>query len=410
MHIDLEDLKLTFAEWLELREATIIDVLCGAVIANEFKGDPTNLYIVGPPSSGKTELLRALNGYKKIYTISSMTPQTFISGIKAKGGSLLLNLKEAGQTILILKDFTTILEMRSESRAEILSQIREITDGYISKAFGTGKKVEWSGKLAIIAGVTPVIDRHHLVNQTLGERFLYYRIPDDGASHSIAEKARSMAGKEQAMRKELEQMTTQFLDQFKDPKIEKMKISDEINQKLVSLSCFIATSRTGVSRDPYSKTIDFYPVPEGPARLVKQLWTLGAGIAIVQAKDKFDEDVLRIIRKVGCDCLPSNKNQILRSLWTKAIHGDRWETTRYLAKLINYPVPTAKLHLEDLMMLQLLNRRIQGQEVEDDSYNWKRSETSPYEWQLSEAGCKLIRDSGVYGAEEDFDEHFDYSA
>lgn len=84
MHIELDDLKLTFVEWLDLRDTTIIDVILGCIISNEFKGDPINLYIVGAPSTGKTELLRALNAYKKVYTISTMTPQTLISGIRAK--------------------------------------------------------------------------------------------------------------------------------------------------------------------------------------------------------------------------------------------------------------------------------------------------------------------------------------
>ena len=58
MAIEIDDVKLTFAEWLRLEDHQVIDVLLGAVIANSLEGDPINLYIVAPPSSGKTEILR----------------------------------------------------------------------------------------------------------------------------------------------------------------------------------------------------------------------------------------------------------------------------------------------------------------------------------------------------------------
>jgi hypothetical protein len=34
-------------------------------------------------------------------------------------------------------------------------------DGAYSKDFGNGKHVEWHGKVGLLAGVTPVIDREY---------------------------------------------------------------------------------------------------------------------------------------------------------------------------------------------------------------------------------------------------------
>lgn len=46
-----------FSEWLKLENQYIIDVALGVVVANSFEGDSLFLYLVGPPSSGKTEII-----------------------------------------------------------------------------------------------------------------------------------------------------------------------------------------------------------------------------------------------------------------------------------------------------------------------------------------------------------------
>jgi hypothetical protein len=403
MSLLLEDVKMTFCEWLRLEDHNTIDVVLGAIVCNSLKGDPVNLYIVAPPSSGKTEILRALNDYPRVYYLSNLTSQTLVSGSKSRDikvkNSLLLKLKDLEKTILVLKDFTTVLEIRNEPRQEILSQLREIADGYYRKTYGTGEEVTWTGKLAIIAGVTPVIERHHSIHQVLGERFLYYRIsPND--PRAMAETAQKFAGKEDQMRRELRETVKQFLEQFQNFRIEDVHIDDGINEKLFSLACFVAEARSGVSRDRYTQAIEYLPEAEGPARLVKQLFTLGCGIAIIQGKNELDENVFTILKKVGRDTLPSNRNLILRTMWRKRIFGNRWEQPRTLSGYFNYPSQTTKLHLEDLMVLNLVERKIEGVPLvpsEDaDSYHRKQGTTAPYFWQLSERCCELIRSSEIY--------------
>ncbi len=404
MAIELDDLKLSFCEYFCLKDHTVIDVTVGCVVANSLEGDPVNLYLVAPPSSGKTEILRSLNDHPKIYPLSNLTPQTFVSGSKGKGGkikkSLLLNLKEQGKTMIVLKDFTTVLEMRNESRQEILSQLREIADGYYRKTFGTGEEINWAGKLAILAGVTPVIDRHHSIHQILGERFLYYRISPSNPQ-AMAEMARRFAGREGQIRNELKETVKQFLEQFKDPKIKDIAIEAEINQRLVTLACFVAGARSGVSRDRSTQAIEYLPEAEGPARLVKQLFTLGCGIAIIQGKSEIDEGVYNILKKVGKDTLPSIRNSILEKMWQRKITSNSWEKTRTLSGFFNYPVSTSKFQLEDLMVLGLVDRKIEGNSSEDEDDRYRRQETTPYYWRLSDRCCDLIQSSGVYDTKDE---------
>ena len=409
MGIGLDDVKLTFCEWLDLKQHELIDVVFGTIIANEFQTDPISLYVIGPPSVGKTEVLRALNAYPKVYPISTLTPNTLISGMKGQGRSLLLNLKDSEKNILVVKDFTTILETKADARAELISQIREIMDGSYRKSFGTGRTISWEGKLYLICGVTPVIDRYHSVHSVLGERFLNFRF-EANEENKMSEKAISMAGHEKAMRQELQGITSDFLQQFKEPKFESIKVGEEVKQKIFALVSLIAKGRTGVSRDRYHQTIDYLPQTEGTPRLIKQIWTLGCGISVIQGKNEIDDDIYSILKQVGRDSLPSHRDRILETMFLNEFYSGNWETTKALSKLINCPTTTARMYLEDLMMVGILNRKIQGEDIDEDD-SWKRRETTPYLWQLSDKCLGLIEKSETYktGDEvEDYDENFDF--
>jgi hypothetical protein len=346
MAIELDDVKLTFCEWLDLKQHELIEVVFGTVVANEFQTDPISLYIIGPPSNGKTEVLRALNGYQKVYPLSTLTPNTLISGMKGKGASLLLNLKDSGKSILVVKDFTTILETKADACAELVTQIREIMDGSYQKSFGTGRTISWEGKLPLICGVTPVIDRYHSIHSVLGERFLNFRF-EANEEDRMSEKAISMTGHEKAMRKELQAITSDFLQQFKEPKFENIKVEEEIKHKIFALVSLIAKGRTGVSRDRYNQTIDYLPQSEGTPRLIKQIWTLGCGIAVIQVKKEIDSDIYKILIKVGRGSLPSHRDRILETMYRNKFYSLEWETTKALSNLLNCPTTTVRVYLED---------------------------------------------------------------
>jgi len=387
---EIDGVREKFCKWLKLEDNKIIDAVFGCIAANLQEGDPVSVHVVGPPSYAKTEILRSTFSCPKVYALSSLTPQTFISGLKEKDkvkNSLLQTLTGRGKVVIVIKDFTTVLEMRNESRQEILSQLREIADGDYRKAFGTGKEVVWTGKLGMITGVTPVIDQHHSVRQVLGERFLNYRLPQNDPK-AIAERALKVAGHEKEMRNELAEATRAFFEKLKGRNI---CIGSAIEDKLISLSSFVAVGRTAVSRDRYTQAVNYLPEAEGPPRLMKQLSTLGRGIALVQGKGEVDEGVYNILKKVGRDTLPSYRNLIFGEMWMKGIKGDRWEKLRALGELFKSPVATIRLYLEDLMMLGLVERKVEG---EQRSYS--DSDKVPYLWRLSENCCDLIQGSGVY--------------
>ena len=131
--ISYGELEAIVEKWLLIKDKGLLRILLASVIANKLQADPVWLFVVAAPGGTKTELIRGLNLIEGIYPISDLTPQTFLSGEKSnKKASLLLRLPSEG-TILTYKDFTTVLTMHKDKKHAILSQLREIYDGYCGK-------------------------------------------------------------------------------------------------------------------------------------------------------------------------------------------------------------------------------------------------------------------------------------
>jgi len=146
----------------------------------------------------KTELLRMLWYATDVFPISDLRARTFASGLDTPTGEASL-LDQLSTEILVLKDFTTILEIRHDERQAILAQLREIYDRRFDKFWGTGQRLSWTGRLGFLAGVTPVIDKHHAVMGLLSPRFLQFRVrPSDRTQAAL--QAIKNAGRETATR------------------------------------------------------------------------------------------------------------------------------------------------------------------------------------------------------------------
>jgi len=347
-YTEIEEVRELVNKWLKLKNDTVVDVILACVVANKFETDPLWRFLISPPSGAKTELLRALDSEEiGVKFLSKITEHTLVSGLKKKDVDLLPRL--SGK-VLVLKDFTTILTTRRESRQEIFSQLREIYDGKYDQSWGSGKQdFHWEGKVGLIAGVTPEIEKYHSVHQVLGERFLYYRI-EQHPEQKIGRKALRNIGLETTMRTELKAAFESFLCSLEGIDISVINVSEEMKDKVVDLACFVAAARTGVSRDKYTRVVQYTPEPELPARLAKQFYQLGCALAIVRKKLEFGQEEYAVIRKVGIDCLPRQ-----RWLLMKKLHNIGGGSIKDICLATNCPYPTTKLLLEDLNALGLVD-------------------------------------------------------
>jgi hypothetical protein len=238
----------------------------------------------------------------------------------------------------------------------------------------------------LIAACTPVYDKHYSVIGSLGDRFLLYRI-ENSKDEEVGLLALSIVGQEQRMRKEIQQAVHKFLDQFKKVGNIQFEKDPLVNQDIVTLACFCAYARCPVSRDRYSQFVDYSPQAEGPARLAKQFMQMGMALALVHGKRIVDVCIYEALKKIGRDLVSAQRLSILKYLWEAKVfpYLKEWRQTKDIADALNMPASTVKLLLEDLMIVQLLNRRRTAD-----------GETAPYQWQWSQRGYDMAEGAKVF--------------
>jgi hypothetical protein len=348
--LDLAGLKQAFSRWLLIEDDAFLPVLTGAVLAHRLGGEPVWLLLVAPPGGTKSEPLRTLYGYPGMYPLSDLTARTFASGLDKGDPSLLARLKDE---ILVLKDFTTVLEGQRDERQKILAQLREIYDGRFDQAWGTGRELHWQGRLGFIAGVTTVIDRHQAAMSVLGERFVLFRpvMPD---RKRLARAALHSGGHEAKMREELARAMHGFLSSRAS---EPPKPSEETLTDVATVADFITRARSGVHRDGYKRELDYAPEPEAPTRLAKGLATLASGIALAYDSEAVGDREMRLVLRVALDCLPVIRRRVIAALVNGSIatNGDGTLLTRQIADPAGCSTSTIRRTLEDLHALEIVD-------------------------------------------------------
>jgi hypothetical protein len=338
-----------------------IDYALALAIANKFDASPLWGFLVGPPSSLKTVMLESLHKCSWTSHISTITPKTFISGWndkRGKNGSLLYRLDKK---VLVVKEFSSILQMRPDWRTSVFNDLREIYDGHLSKGYGTGDVVEWYGKMGLIAAVTPEIERHTAVNMDLGERFLYYRM-SVADPRKIAAKARGNAMRAAGKKKQLSVAVLDFLSLFEDisdnPEI---YVSDDVGLKLDALSVFCVKARTNVGRDRYDRSkIDVQPETEGVGRLSGQFSVLAQALAVVHGVADIDDVIYTIIKHVGRDLVPRRRMLILEFMFHNGMdYPSQFYSAEVVGLKLSIPTQTCRYDLDDLFMIGVLEKKLQ---------------------------------------------------
>lgn len=350
----LVDARATFRRWLHLPDASALDIVLATVAANRLKGDPVWTLLVGPPGGGKSELLGAVSQLEDAHPTGTLTEASLLSGTPkrehdaaAKGG-LLRSIGDSG--LIVCKDFGSVLSMNRDARAAVLAALREIYDGSWTRHVGTdgGKTLSWSGKVGLVGGCTPTIDRHHAVMGAMGERFTLFRLPLVD-SDLQARQALQHAGREKTMRSELADAAQSVLADLKPPRAR----DDAETDALIALSTFVVRARSAVERDGYSREIELVPGAEAPTRLVIVLDRLLAGLDAIGADRS---EAFAVVTKAALDSIPALR---LAALQTLRETGSA--DTNVIAEHVQHPATTTRRTLEDLTAHGLVNCERQGE-------------------------------------------------
>jgi DNA-binding transcriptional ArsR family regulator len=381
----LEEYKEVVHRWLYIEDDDYIDVIFGTIIANRLDSDPVWLYLIAPPAGGKTEIVRSLNGHPEVYVLSTLTEKTLMSGYEEEPGhqgmpavdpSLLPKLH---RKVLVIKDFTSILDMQPKVRKEIIGQLRDAFDGSAKKVFGTGKDIEYKSKFGVIAATTSAIDKFMTGLADVGERFITYRLPDVKVDERKIRANMAMSnGSAEQQRIEIRNAAHKVLN--RDTSGIEIEATEEVKNEIFEMADVVAYARTHVSRERNTKQVTYMPEPEIPTRLCKQFLSFGRGLAIVREKVKIMKDEIDLMRKIAWGCIPTVRRRILHEL----VEGNPVRlSANDLCRATGLRQGTMVRSLEDLVLLKLV------QEFPGDG-QWE-----PDKWALSEAKKGYLVGSGI---------------
>ena len=290
-------------------------------------GDPIWMALIGPSSSGKSQILRplAMTDPKFLHALDDITENSFMSGVRAKkvekSMSLLKRIGKLGR--LVMSDLTVIFSKGSESKASILSQFRMIHDGSYTKTTGTSSEpLQWEGHLSMLASCTPAIYQFVEDLQVLGERMVYYRMKDyDMEKATRLALGRKIYGKK--VDEKLAELYGGYIKEVvlfcKDKKIPSIEGTPTF-ERILNSAMFAATLRTPIQYDKYEKSVTHIPISEAPTRVALELMNLAKGLMCMQYHDTngeswdLPENMIRHIEWCSWSLANEEKRACLRFL------------------------------------------------------------------------------------------------
>lgn len=366
-----------YAGWLHDGDKVTTRVVHAVYVANMvLDGDPVWMMLVGGSGQGKTERIAPLAIMPHVELASTLSGDAaLLSATSRKDraehahGGLLRRIGDKG--ILVIKDFTSILEMDRTARGMVLAALREVYDGRWDREVGTdgGQTLTWKGKCGLLAGTTAAIDRAHSVMNDMGPRSLFLRLPPANLD-KVAASALDHMGRETTMRAELAAATAGLLTHLPGRAHE----SSEARDGLIGLASIVSQARSPVHRD-FKGEIELVGDAEAPTRIIKQLGQIwrACGVLGLDHADSWE-----VVRRCALDSIPKLRGAVIRYLDKLDAPAD----TTMVGTGVVHPTRTVRRALEDLAAHGVVNRETAGP-------------GRPDRWELSDRAKGWIKASGT---------------
>lgn len=377
-------------DFLYMDSPEVLRLIAAVYCVHYFRGvSPVWLFIIAPSSSAKTELLKPLSASRITTDISQLTTKTLVSGFmtgkpkegesKPKATGLLDRATDKANAVgqdpmLVIKDFTTILNMRADERASIMAQLREVKDGNLSGEYGNGITSLWKGRMGLVAAVTDQIEEAIADSAKFGDRYLYYRMeaidPEKAIERMLTNRTRDTDEIIKTAHENLEELAVNAAGTFGKygpvPPTDLITTGGRIN----ALSILATKLRTPVNRDPYRREITSVYPAESPTRHVSQLTSLASGLMATREGVWSDED-FPLLRKMALGSAPVIKLKIVEALFRSGPLS-----TTECATALSLPKTAIRYPLDDLFVAKILLRNSPDKFDDDDvkSYVYSLSE------------------------------------
>jgi hypothetical protein len=318
----------------------MVDYVLAVAATNYMDGDPLWGWLIGPPGSMKTEFLRGLDDHTDTFFLSSLTPQALVSGYETKDGEDPSLLPQFDGKLVVIKEFTSIIQLPEPQVRQIFGDLRSMYDGVHGKGFGTVGVRRYKSRFSMLAAVTPAIDKYTMVHTDLGERYIAFRLSRLGGNNfderrRVATHVWEAADTKKQWRQELQQAMTTALDYFRTIQGQPLpSFSTEDRDMLIGLADLLSILRT-VPEDPLT------PVdPEIASRTTQQVKLLAAGRAVADGRTSINAEDIDLVRRVVFDTLPAAiSRSVLYFITEQERHGaDHYLSLKAAAKQLQIPL------------------------------------------------------------------------
>jgi len=398
--VTIEDVFRMYDEYLHEPNRMGIEVCMIASLASVFDTDPVWLFLVAPPSSGKTAIISGFRYLSQPHDtmalfLSHITTHSLVSGMETKRGDpSVFGQLNGNKMAFFIKDFTTVVSMRDTDKEDIYAQLRDAYDGYTIKSFGNGVKREYNSlKFSLVAGVTELIYDESVNFQALGERFGKINI---GRGNDI-EFSRRAISKSMLTRdgfKEMEDKCARTVyscvknlaRRAEEAGYKLPPVSKELEKAIIGISLYVSSMRGCVSRDRYKRElIKSAPYTETGIRFAKMLAAVAAVRAFMYGRDVAGLEDLPLLRKIALDTVNQRDEEIIRSVYylNKDKHANPFK--KNILEESRYTAYTVRCVLEDLCMLNVIQRYRVGRK---------------HFYRLSEQMLGIVKEAKLYDDEE----------
>jgi len=388
----LDIIKNVFTQWLDISQddRRVVDYILSLLIANRWPGDPLWGYLVGPPGSMKTELLRTFRGTPDVSFISNLRARAIQSGYRGKDGKDPSLLPTWDGKTIIFKDFTAILTKPKQIRESIIGDLRDAYDSFADLGTGTVGMVHHQARFGVIAAVTPAVDGYWSLHQQLGERFLSFRLTVRDRMGPVQQSVANIKFKNR-MRKLMAEAAAEFLKTCPVPRINAMKVPKRLRQRLEVLADLVAHCRSSVTRTGYGHALMYVPSPELGTRIAQQLAKLTMACAVADGRTAVTLSDYGLAARVGRDCLSSLTAMVLRRLYRAGADNSGKPNAMSTGELVKQFSHTTLHHqCEDLQFLGVVDK-VKSTKRESFSGTWRLKQSVFEAMKLTEIWVPIQR-------------------
>jgi hypothetical protein len=360
----LQELNKDYHSIFHLEDEALLPLLVSMVVGARLNAPPVWLFLIGPSSGGKSTMLSVINKVKFITELSDLTTNTFLSGMKVAGKETSLLKKLGNNFVVVMKDFTTMIAKDDVAKGQIIAQMREIYDGYISKATGHGDLIVWGEKEkrwkgTFIMAATEGIFKIQEDFADMGTRAINYVFLPQHRKNTTRASIRNKRNNE-AFNTQLgilQNDVAEFVDEMIANAPDVFPLLDpEFEEEIIDVADLSSMCRSIVVRD-YRGEKSLALSAEFPMRMAEQLLAIAQFMTYVNG-GTMTEPMKKAVYKTAFDSIPKQRRLVLEIL---ARHP-KVEVSAASMQM-NYPPALVRAWIEDLHMFGIVDRsRMSGKE------------------------------------------------